>query len=89
MKCSPARIRRAVSFWPRKPPPGPARAIAAAAERSPDTSTGPSRRRIIAAISLSITICGSDMVLCESMRPHPETRSGLGPADGEALIAFS
>ena len=29
------------------------------------------------AISLSTTDCGSDIVLCESMRPQPVTMSGL------------
>ena len=43
----------------------------------------------MAAISLSTTDCGRYMVLCESMRPQPETMSGFAPHTVATLSAFS
>ena len=82
-------MRRAVSFWPRKLPPGPTAAMESPASVASETSTGWWRRRSIAAISLSMTDCGSDIVLCESMSPQPETMSGTAPQTVAAFIAFS
>ena len=82
-------MRFAVSLTPRKLPPGPTVAMASPASVASDTSTGRWRRRSIAAISLSITDCGRYMVLCESMRPQPETMSGTAPQTVAAFIAFS
>ena len=89
MKCSPARMRRAVSFWPRKPPPGPAAATAAPPRVASETSTGALRRRSMPAISLSMTDCGSDIVLCESISPQPVTMSGPAAHTVAAFMAFS
>ena len=43
----------------------------------------------MAAISLSTTDCGRYMVVCESMRPQPETTAGLAAQTPATLSAFS